>query len=148
MIIQEYFNRIRTLSTEENIQFSYDKDLENIVLKILQSTNEIYFTTEDFLDRSAPEAVVINTQMVKLFSDRLGLIFLIEKEAGNVCFANTDELRPEFRQGFTAIDILDYIYAFVHSSFYKEFQKIAVASEGNIFWELVKIGTSLRNKKE
>jgi hypothetical protein len=46
----------------------------------------------------------------------LGLTFTPEKATeGEVYFANSLELRPEFRQVFTLINVSDYIYAIVHS---------------------------------
>lgn len=147
MTIQEYCNKINALKADENISPLFDGiDLENSVLKILQNTTQTYFTTEAICNQSVPETVILNNEIVKLFADHLGLLFLSEREAGNVCFANSSELRPEFRQSFMAIELLDYIYAFVHSSFYKEFQKIAITSEADIFWELVKIGAGLRKE--
>lgn len=42
----------------------------------------------------------------------LDLVFVPEREAeGEVCFAGSAEVRPEYRQSFAPIDILDYIYA-------------------------------------
>ncbi|MFB9109845.1 hypothetical protein [Flavobacterium gyeonganense] len=72
------------------------------------------------------------------------MLFSSEKEAGNVCFANSIELRPEFRQNFTAVELLDYVYAFAHSSFYKKSKKITMTSEADIFWKMVKIALCLR----
>ena len=147
MTIQEYWKKINALNADENISKLFDGiDLENNVLKILQNTTQTYFTTEVLYNQSVPETVNLNNEIVKLFADHLGLLFLSEKDTGNVCFANSSELRPEFRQSFTAIELLDYIYAFAHSSFYKEFQKIAITSEADIFWKLVKIGAGLRKE--
>ncbi|MCI9845689.1 hypothetical protein [Flavobacterium pectinovorum] len=149
MTIQEYSNKINNLRSGEKISDFFDAiDLENIVLKISQDTAETYFTLKDFFDQSAPESDFLNSETIKLVADYLGLLFSSEKEAGNVCFANSSELRPEFRQIFTAIDLLDYIYAFMHASFYKEFQKIAITSETGIFWQLVKIGAGIRKESE
>ncbi|GGF21168.1 hypothetical protein [Flavobacterium limi] len=144
MTIQEYSNKINNLRVEEIPQFSDDNDVENVVLKLLKDTNKNYFTIETLFNQSTPEAVVLNSEIIKLFTDHLGLLLSSEKESGNVCFANSSELRPEFRQTCTAIDILDYTYAFVHYCFYKEFQKIVIPSEVNLFWQLVKIGYGLR----
>lgn len=148
MTIQEYSNKINNLRTEENNpQFSDAIDLENIVLQVSENRSQTYFTLKDFFDQSVSEAVMLNSEVVKLVADRLGLLFPSENESGNVCFANSSELRSEFRQILTAIDLLDYIYAFAHSSFYKEIQKIAIPSETDSFWRLVEIGSILRKEK-
>lgn len=148
MTIQEYSNKINNLKVEEILQVSDGTDLENIVLKVLNDTNKTYFTVETLFNQSTPEVVVLNIEIIKLFTDHFCLMFSNEKESGNVCFANSSELRPEFRQSFTTIDILDYSYAFMHSSFYKEFKKIAITSEIDFFWKLVKIGAALRERNK
>lgn len=140
MTIQEYSNKIINLSLEEEIsQLFDDTDLEATVSKILQDNSKIYFALQDLFEESV-ESVSLNSKIIKSLSDRLGLLFSSEKEAGNVCFANSIELRPEFRQSFTVIELLDYVYAFARTSFYKKSRKIAITSEKDLFWELVKIG--------
>ena len=67
--------------------------------------------------------------ILKQIAEGLGLDFTEEKEtASNVCFANSNELRPEYMQSFAPIDLEDYVYAVLHSSTYrekyKEFSKI------------------------
>ena len=107
----------------------------------------------------------LNPEIVKQIADSLGLTFTNEKETeGEVCFANSNELRPEFRQSFAPIDLLDYIYAVLHSPTYrekyKEFLKIdfprvpypcrdainrvCTKEEIDNFWQLVKLGGDLR----
>lgn len=142
MTIQEYSNKINSLRAEEIPRFCDDTDLENAVLKVLQHTNIPYFTIETLFEQSA-ESISLNSDIVQLFADRLSLLFSSKKETGNVCFANSGELRPEFRQNFKATELLDYVYAFAHSSFYKEFQKIAIPSEADSFWKLAEIGSRL-----
>ncbi|WP_163406996.1 hypothetical protein [Flavobacterium ajazii] len=144
MTIQEYYNKMSTLIIEGNIpQFLDSVSLENIVLKIIDDGDITCFTPGTLFYQSDSKFAP-NNEIIQWFADRSGLLFLFEKEPGNVCFANSDELRPEFRQSFTIIDMLDYMYAFVHSSYYKEFQKIVIPSEAHSFWKLVEIGSRLR----
>jgi len=69
---------------------------------------------------------------------------------GEVCFANEPGLRPEFRQSFTATDLLDYIYAVLHNSNkHGEFLKTGIAqipypTNTDDFWQLVQTGGKLR----
>jgi predicted helicase len=82
------------------------------------------------------------------------LAFVPEKELeGNVCMANNDEIRPEFRQTLAPIDVLDYIYAVLHSPTYREkykeflkidFPKIPYPKDSKTFWELVALGSQIR----
>jgi len=92
-------------------------------------------------------------QIIQQVSARLGLTFISESEAtGEVCFANERGLRPEFRQSFTATDLVDYIQAILHNpgngEKYRDFLKTGVAQipyPTNIddFWQLVQTGSRL-----
>jgi predicted helicase len=96
----------------------------------------------------------LNPEIVAKIAMQLGLTFAPEKEPeGNVCMANNDEVRPEFRQHFAPIDILDYIYAVLHSPSYREkykeflkidFPKIPYPKDSKTFWELVELGSQIR----
>lgn len=92
--------------------------------------------------------------MVEQIAVGLGLEFTNEKEAAcNVCFANSDELRPEFMQSFTLIDLEDYVYAVLHSTTYREkykeflkidFPHVPYPTDTSTFWKLVALGGQLR----
>nr|WP_315196596.1 type ISP restriction/modification enzyme [uncultured Flavobacterium sp.] len=95
-----------------------------------------------------------NPEIIKLFTDSLGLTFINQKEQeGNVCLANSQELRPEYKETFTSKDLLDYLYAISHSSTYREknienlkidSQNIPVQTDKIKFWKLVQLGGELR----
>ena len=96
----------------------------------------------------------LNLEIVNQIAKQLDLAFVPEKESeGNVCMANSDEVRPEYKQNFAPIDILDYIYAVLHSPAYREkykeflkidFPKIPYPKEAKTFWELVALGSQIR----
>ena len=96
----------------------------------------------------------LNPIIVEQIALGLGLAFTNEKEAsGNVCFANSEELRPEFMQSFAPIDLLDYIYAVLHSPTYREkykeflkidFPRVPYPTDSQTFWKLVTLGSELR----
>jgi predicted helicase len=96
----------------------------------------------------------LNPDIVKQIADGLGMTFTNEKETeSNVCFANSDEVRPEFRQSFAPIDLLDYIYAVLHSPSYREkykeflkidFPRVPAPTDADQFWKLVRLGGELR----
>src|SRR5688572_28366043 len=96
----------------------------------------------------------LNLEIVKQIEGNLGLLFINEKEAaGEVCFANCKELRPEYKQSFTSLDLLNYGYAVLHSPNYSEkckgflnmeFSNIPYPTDPNHFWELVVLGNNLR----
>lgn len=97
----------------------------------------------------------LNSEIVNQIAKKLNLTFTNEKETteGEVCFANSEEVRPEFRLTFAPIDILDYIYAVLHSPAYREkykeflkidFPRVPYPKDANTFWQLVKLGGELR----
>lgn len=87
-------------------------------------------------------------------SKRTGLTFIDERVDGNVCFANNnEELRDAFKQTFAPIDILDYIYAVLHSPIYRDYYtdfskieapKVFFPKDADLFWQLVRLGEKLR----
>jgi predicted helicase len=81
----------------------------------------------------------LNTEIVKQIAEKLGLTFTNEKETTKNTFA--------------PIDILDYIYAVLHSPTYREkykeflkidFPKIPYPKNKDTFWKLVKLGGEIR----
>ncbi len=96
----------------------------------------------------------LNMVIVKQLAEKLSLTFVPEKEPeGNVCFINNPEVRPDFRTTFAPIDILDYIYAVLHSPVYREkykeflkidFPRVPYPKDSESFWNLVELGGELR----
>ncbi|RNI28161.1 DNA methyltransferase [Rufibacter immobilis] len=96
----------------------------------------------------------LDPKTVQKIAEGLGLTFVPEKEGeGETCFAQSPEVRAEFRQTFAPLDLLDYIYAVLHSpgyrARYKEFLKIdfprvPYPQDTDQFWQLVALGQELR----
>ncbi len=96
----------------------------------------------------------LNPDILQQITEGVGLQFVAEKETGNVCFANNnDELRDEYKQTFAPIDVLDYIYAVLHSPDYRDkykeflkidFPRVPYPKDAATFWQLVKLGGALR----
>lgn len=81
----------------------------------------------------------LNSKIVKQLTDKLGLTFTNEKETTKNTFA--------------PIDILDYIYAVLHSPTYREkykeflkidFPRVPYPKDKETFWKLVKLGGQIR----
>ena len=81
----------------------------------------------------------LNLDIVKQIADKIGLIFTDEKE--------------ETAGTFAPIDLLDYIYAVLHSPAYREkykeflkidFPRVPYPEKIESFWQLVKLGCELR----
>lgn len=81
----------------------------------------------------------LNAEIVNQLAEKLGLTFTNEKEADENTFA--------------PIDILDYIYAVLHSPTYREkykeflkidFPRVPYPKDVETFWQLVKLGGEIR----
>ena len=94
----------------------------------------------DLLNHSRPaRAPNLNPEIIKEISTKLGLKFVPENESGE--------------KNFSPIDLLDYIYAVLHSPKYREkyqeflkidFPRVPYPQDQNSFWRLVKLGGELR----
>ncbi len=82
----------------------------------------------------------LNTEVVRQMAEKLSLTFTNEKET------NKDTFAP--------IDILDYIYAILHSPNYREkykeflkidFPRVPYPKDKDTFWKLVKLGGEIRH---
>jgi len=83
----------------------------------------------------------LNTEIVKQITEKLGLIFVPEK--------NRDTEHVEV----APIDLLDYIYGVLHSQTYREkykeflkidFPRVPYPKDQDTFWKLVKLGGEIR----
>ena len=83
--------------------------------------------------------------IIRQFENKLGLSYISESSAEtNLCFANNDDIRTEFKQTFTAIDILDYIESFLHTLTTHNISNIPYPKDTKIFWKMVELGSKTR----
>ncbi|MBU0487753.1 MAG: DNA methyltransferase, partial [Bacteroidetes bacterium] len=111
-------------------------------------------TTQQTIQPAASRTPNLNPEIVKQIAEKLGLGFVPEKEPeGNVCFINSPEMRDDFKTTFAPIDLLDYIYAVLHSPTYREkykeflktdFPRVPYPKNADTFWQLVKLGGEIR----
>lgn len=123
---------------------------------------DINFSDQEFATALYPEPTEpdpreripnFNPEILNEIAAKLELEFVAEKEAeGNVCLANSSEVRDQYKTSFSPLDLLDYIYAVLHSPIYretyKEFLKIDFPRvpypKPETFWQLVKLGGEIR----
>ncbi len=95
--------------------------------------------SQQTLDNTIERTPNLNNKIIKQITDGLGLTFTNEKEQT----PNT----------FAPIDLLDYIYAVLHSPSYREkykeflkidFPRVPAPQDHATFWQLVKLGGELR----
>ena len=102
--------------------------------------------TTDLNEERVPN---LNLEIVTTIAESLGLKFVAEKDLTGL----KNLLGPENHNTFSPLDILDYIYAVLHSPNYKEkykeflkidFPKIPYPKNAKTFWELVALGSQIR----
>lgn len=151
MTVQQYVKKIKAICTPENFNHT---NLDNLVMKI-SLDNKFHFNLSDLEltnnQKEVNDEIILNPEVINQVAECLGLLFVSEKETeGNVCFLNSNELRPEFRQNFTGIDLLDYCYAVLHLAVneFSEINSVSIpmTSDCSIFWKLVKHGSELRKE--
>ncbi|KAA6437969.1 DNA methyltransferase [Dyadobacter flavalbus] len=96
----------------------------------------------------------LKSEIVKQIADKLGISFVPEKENNSVHFVNNnDKLGDNYKQAFAPIDLLDYIYAILHSPAYRkkykeflkiDFPRVPYPKDAVTFWQLVKLGGEIR----
>lgn len=106
------------------------------------------------LDKST--TVTLGNGTIGQIAESLGMTFINEKALnGNICFVNSDELRPEYKDLFTLDNLYDYLYAVWYSSNYKEsqnnypklnFKDLPLPTDKFKFWEYVHFGEELRDE--
>lgn len=104
-----------------------------------------YFDKEGNLIKTENERTPnLNLEIVREISDKIGLTFVPEKEENHSNAIPTT---------FAPIDILDYIYAVLHSPSYREkykeflkidFPRVPYPKDVNTFWTLVRLGGEIR----
>ena len=91
------------------------------------------------IEQTSERTPNLNTEILKQLAEKLGLTFTNEKETTKNTFA--------------PIDILDYIYAVLHSPTYREkykeflkidFPRVPYPNDKVTFWRLVKLGGEIR----
>jgi predicted helicase len=91
------------------------------------------------IDQSSERTPNLNTEIVNHITEKIGLTFTNEKKTTKDTFA--------------PIDILDYIYAVLHSPTYREkykeflkidFPRVPYPKDQDTFWKLVKLGGEIR----
>jgi len=106
-------------------------------------------TDQQTLDGTSFRKPNINPKIVKMIEDRLDLRFVFEKNEEK----SNQDLNNGINRTFAPIDLLDYIYAMLHSptyiEVYKEFLKIdfprvPYPEDPVLFWKLAKLGGKLR----
>lgn len=150
----DLINKIQPTPTKTT--FSVPKGMLYLYGEIGKWTSKI--RREPAERQSAPETFETifcsDSEILKNIEEKIGLSFVSEKEEeGNVCMVNSREVRDEYKNSFTAKDLLDYVYALLHSPRYLEkytdlskidFLEIPYPTDQNRFWKLASLGAQLQ----
>jgi predicted helicase len=147
-----------------NFQHIFISDLLSDINSISLQTKEISYVfplylypeknNQQTLSATNSRTPNLNAKIVNQIAKKLGLTFVPEKEpVGQVCYINNPEVRNDFKTTFAPIDLLDYIYAVLHSPAYREkykeflkidFPRVPYPANSETFWQLVELGGQLR----
>jgi predicted helicase len=110
-------------------------------------------TAQQTIDGNTERTPNLNPEIVKQIADGLGLQFVHEPVETLQCNVSTTNTKTEPRTTFAPIDLLDYIYAVLHSPTYREkykeflkidFPRVPYPTDAETFWQLVALGGELR----
>ncbi len=96
----------------------------------------------------------LNLEFVNRMAKKIGLAYVPEKKlVGQVCYINNTEVRNDYKISFSTNDILNYLYAILHSPAYRarqkeflkiDFPRVHYPANSEKFWQLVELGSQLR----
>lgn len=123
-----------------------ERDFEQDLRKFFSTATKISSATQTGTSKS-------NSDLINQFASHLGLTFLSEKaDSSSVCYAESEEVSPEYRQSFSAMDLLDYLHAILERSAREGAASLkeSIFSPPQLrqFWELVTIGRELRHRNQ
>ena len=116
-----------------------EKHLQKLEAKVELFKQQLLATTSQNLFEEEKRRPNLNTEIVAQIAEKLGLTFTNEKENKENTFA--------------PIDLLDYMYAVLHSPTYREkykeflkidFPRVPYPKDVATFWNLVKLGGQIR----
>lgn len=114
-------------------------------------------STALYIDFAGKAVSAIDRVVIQRIAMNLGLSFVPEKEKeSEVCFINSEEVRPEFKLSFAPVDLSDYILAVLHYSYNAHHKPLPETGPVVIpypkdaigFWESVKLGEKLRHDQD
>jgi predicted helicase len=136
-------NYVHVLISDKMIESSYVSNRTSEITSILPLYIYPGDKAQNTIDDSTKRIPNLNQEIVRQISDKLGLKFTNEK----------DKDKNKNNKTFAPIDLIDYIYAILHSpkyrKKYKEFLKIdfpfiPYPTDEKIFWQLTGLGEKLR----
>ncbi|AFM03645.1 putative helicase [Bernardetia litoralis DSM 6794] len=141
--ILPFFEKIKNLTQNEIISLeehrsTYEESVASVE-HVKEQLQNLENPQTELIPTETSRKPNLNTKIVSEVAHKLGLAFTNEKE--------------NKKDTFAPIDILDYIYAVLHSPTYREkykeflkidFPRVPYPKDTKTFWELVKLGSEIR----
>lgn len=124
------------LSADNKIYIAISKDVVadmGVVFCLRRRDNNFlmhfFSASEEVFDTDQIITFGLEEEVINHISRKTGLVFELEREAGgNVCFANSPELRNDYKISFSVIDVINYIQRLMctldYAEKHKEFLKV------------------------
>ena len=118
---------------------------------------EAMLNTALYIDFARKAVSDIEPGVIQRIATDLGVSFVPQKEKeGEVCFINSEEVRPEFKLSFAPVDLSDYILAVIYNAYNARHKLLPETGSVIIpypkdapgFWDLVKLGEKLRHDQD
>lgn len=110
--------------------------------------------SEKLFDSEIIKSSNLNNELVMNIANQLKIEFLSEvPKSDNLCMTQNPEVSNTYRTYFTPLNLLDYIYAVLHSPSYREkykeflkidFPRVPYPKDTETFWQLVELGGQIR----
>ena len=135
-------------------QYQQDFSVPRLLLNV---PADAMLNTALYIDFARKAVSAIDPVVIQRIATNLGLSFVPEKEKeSEVCFINSEDVRPEFKLSFAPVDLFDYILAVLHHSYNARHKPLPETDHLTIpypkdavgFWELVKLGEKLRHDQD
>jgi predicted helicase len=132
-------NYVHFFITDKIIESSYVSNRTSEITSLLPLYLYPNANGQQTIDQTNSRTPNLNIEIVNQIAEKVGLTFINEKETTKDTFA--------------PIDILDYIYAVLHSPTYREkykeflkidFPRVPYPKDKDTFWKLVKLGGEIR----
>ena len=144
MTLDEFIFRFPIRSVFED---SKKNGLENITENLLKiSFEKSDNNTIPLFVLNEENILELNPQIMTVFSKKVGLVFILDNETiGNTCFANSQEIRNDFKTTFTISDILEFTFACLKAEMKgtEQIDTIALKLPKNQeeFWKMIQLGS-------
>ncbi len=151
LVNTEVYNTVFISKNIIDINF-YGFQTYSLVLYIYPDTNG-----QQTIDQTTERTPNLNPEIVKQIADKLGLNFVPDHELCHAELVSASQQTLKRVQGdktiFTPLDLLDYIYAVLHSPTYREkykeflkidFPRVPYPKDAATFWQLVQLGGQIR----